>query len=272
MVYGGLIVGCIVLAVVLITAEPSRGVPTATEGARVDRVRVLQMNLCNSGLARCYTGRSVATAVAVIRAQAPDLVTLNEVCRADVPVLDRALADTEPFGATTSAFQPALDRRTGSVVRCRNGEPYGIALLTRRPPLAPAYRTVGGIYPTQNPGDPEERAWLCVNTTGFAACTTHLDAADATVARAQCDYLMRAVLPSMRTPAVLGGDFNLGAGIEGCLAAGDRRIDDGGVQDVVVSAPFTITSQRRIDMRASTDHPGLLATAQLRTAATANVV
>ena len=174
----------------LITAEPSRGVPTAAEGARVDRVRVLQMNLCNSGLAGCYTGRSVATAVAVIRAQAPDLVTLNEVCRADVPVLDRALADTEPFGATTSAFQPALDRRTGNVVRCRNGEPYGIALLTRRPPLAPAFRTVGGIYPTQNPADPEERAWLCVDTTGFAACTTHLDAANATVARAQCDYLI----------------------------------------------------------------------------------
>ena len=44
------------------------------------------------------------------------------------------------------------------------------------------------------------------------------------------------------------------------------------MQNVVVSAPFTITSQRRIDMRASTDHPGLLVTAQLRTAATANVV
>jgi endonuclease/exonuclease/phosphatase family metal-dependent hydrolase len=256
MAYGGVLVGCIALAIALVTATPSR----AAEGPRV---RVLQMNLCNSGLAGCYTGRSVSRAAAVIRAQAPDLVTLNEVCRADVPVLERAMG-----GAASAAFQPARNRRTGGAVRCRNGESYGIALLSRRP----SARTSGGIYPTQNPADPEERAWLCVSTTGFAACTTHLDATNAVVARAQCRYLTGTVLPPLRAPTVIGGDFNLRASMQGCLSAGQRRVDDGGVQNVVVSPQFAVSSQQRIDMLKTTDHPGLLVTTQLRTAATANVV
>jgi endonuclease/exonuclease/phosphatase family metal-dependent hydrolase len=250
------LVGCIVAALALITVTPS----AAAEGPRV---RILQMNLCNSGLAGCYTGRSVARAAAVIRAQAPDLVTLNEVCRGDVPILQRALG-----GAASSAFQPARNRRTGDAVHCRNGEPYGIALLSRRSSL----RTTRGIYPTQNPADPEERAWLCVSTTGFAVCTTHLDATNATVARAQCRYLIGTVLPPLRAPTVIGGDFNLRASMQGCLAAGQRRVDDGGVQNVVVSPQFTVSSRQRIDMLATTDHPALLVTTQLRTAATASVV
>jgi len=245
-------VGCVVLAAVVAAASPWR------DGSGV-RMRVLQMNLCNSGLAGCYTGRAVATAVEVIRAQAPDVVTLNEVCRADVAVLERAI------GVGTSAFRPAMDRRTGEAVRCLDGEPYGIAVLTRRP----ATLTTGGIYPTQNPADPEQRAWLCLDTAAFAACTTHLDNGDATVARAQCDYLLGTAFPSLRArgwpvPAVLGGDFNLHADVQGCLAAGDRRSDDGGVQNVVVSKQFGITAERRIDMLATTDHPGLLVTLALR--------
>ena len=90
------------------------------------------------------------------------------------------------------------DRRTGGAMRCRNGEPYGIAHPdpgARRSPGRPA-----GHLPTQNPADPEQRAWLCLDTTGFAACTTHLDAANATVARAQCDYLLGTVLPRCGPP------------------------------------------------------------------------
>ena len=66
-----------------------------------DVTRVLQLNLCNSGLAGCFTGRAVDRAAAVIRAEAPDVVTLNEVCEGDVPVLERALADSGPGGATS---------------------------------------------------------------------------------------------------------------------------------------------------------------------------
>ena len=51
---------------------------------------VLQMNLCNSGWAGCYTGRSVREAAAVIRAERPDVVTLNEICRDDLVAAGRA--------------------------------------------------------------------------------------------------------------------------------------------------------------------------------------
>ena len=125
--WSGLLVGCVVLAAVVAAASPWR------DGAGA-RLRVLQMNLCNSGLAGCYTGLAVATAVDVIRAQAPDVVTLNEVCRADVAVLARA------SGAAASAFRPAMDRRTGEAVHCLDGEPYGIAVLTRRPASGRCHR------------------------------------------------------------------------------------------------------------------------------------
>ena len=112
--WSGLLVACVVLVTAFCT----------TGAGRRDDVRVLQMNLCNSGLAGCYTGRAVATAADVIRAQAPDVVTLNEVCRSDAAVLDRR-------GTAPPAFRPVPDRRTGGATRCRNGEPYGIAILTR---------------------------------------------------------------------------------------------------------------------------------------------
>ena len=54
--------------------------------------RVLQMNLCDSGIAGCYTGRSVAEATALIRAEKPDVVTVNEICRDDIAALSRALS------------------------------------------------------------------------------------------------------------------------------------------------------------------------------------
>jgi Endonuclease/Exonuclease/phosphatase family len=243
-VWGGLLVGCLAL-----------GTMTAAGSAPNGQVRVLQMNLCNSGLAGCYTGLAVATALEVIHAQAPDVVTLNEVCRGDIAVIERG------FGAAAAAFRPAIDRRTGEAVRCVDGEQYGIAVLTRRP----ATLTTGGIYPTQDPVGPEQRAWLCVDATDYTTCTTHLDNGNTAVARAQCDYLLGTALPSMRArgwpaSAVLGGDFNLRADVQSCLASGDRRIDDGGVQNVVVTSAFAITSQRLLDMRDTTDHPGLLVT------------
>ena len=244
--WGGLLAGC-VAAAVLVAVGPSRTAPVTPEVTRTESVRVLQMNLCNSGLAGCYTGRAVATAADVIRAEAPDVVTLNEVCQSDVAVLARGGA---------SAFRPAVDRRTGAAFRCRNGEPYGIAVLSRRPVVA----TTGGVYPRQNPADPEERVWLCVDTAGLAVCTTHLDATNAAVARAQCDHLIGTVLPARPAPTVLGGDFNLRSDVRRCLSSGGGRADDGGVQNVVVSAPLGIAGQRRIDMHATTDHPGLLVT------------
>jgi hypothetical protein len=245
--WGGLLAGC-VIAALLVAMGPSRTATVAPEVKHTENLRVLQMNLCNSGLAGCYTGRAVATAADVIRAQDPDVITLNEVCRSDAAVLARG------FGAST--FRPVLDSRTGGATRCRNGESYGIAILTRGDESG----VTGDTYPMQNPADPEQRAWLCLDTADFSACTTHLDATSAAVARAQCRYLLDTVLPARRSSVVLGGDLNLRTGVRDCLSTDERRADDGGFQNVVVNGTFAITSKRVLDMRATTDHPGLLVT------------
>ncbi len=268
----GCLVGCAALATGSSTAGLSQSGRDASDGLTHTQVRVLQMNLCDSGLASCYTGRSVSTAAAVIRDAAPDLVTLNEICRDDVSILELALAESDHVGATRAAFQPALDRRTGDPFRCRNGQPYGIGVVARRSPLSRGSTITSGIYPIQDTNDPEERAWLCLDTAAFAACTTHLADTSASVARAQCGYLFDTAIPAVRVredhaPAVLGGDLNLHAGgapdVRSCLPTGDRRADDGGVQHIVVTPEFVITSRQTINMHTATDHPGLLATLTL---------
>ncbi|MEV0715528.1 hypothetical protein AB0H87_12840, partial [Asanoa sp. NPDC050611] len=55
-------------------------------------VRLLQLNLCASGQAACYTGRSIDVAARVIRETRPDVVTLNEICEGDVDTLGAVLA------------------------------------------------------------------------------------------------------------------------------------------------------------------------------------
>jgi endonuclease/exonuclease/phosphatase family metal-dependent hydrolase len=231
-------------------------------------VRVLQLNLCNSGIAACYAGgRSVDEAAAVIRAEAPDLVTLNEVCEDDVAALARALAG----GGVASSFQAARDRDTGDAYRCRNGQRFGIGIVSRWPSV-PGTPAGGGIYPVQDPEDPEERAWLCLevaSTPVVAVCTTHLAYTDREVTIAQCRYLFGTVIAGMRAqdgaaPLVLGGDLNLGSDdtpeLMACLPAGSVFADDGDVQVVVATPEFEVGSSRLIDLRGTTDHPGLLVT------------
>jgi hypothetical protein len=253
------VVACLVCAAALLTGSPAAGKVRGTP------LRVLQMNLCDSGIARCYTGRSVPEAAAVIRAEAPDLVTLNEVCADDVYVLDRALAGVHPGGTVVSAFQAAADRRTAGAFRCRNGQPYGIGLVAHLPVPSGGYPTYRGIYPIQDSRDPEERAWLCLwASTYFYACTTHLASTSPTVALAQCRYLLDKVIPRVPAPAVLAGDLNLRYGgvpdVRSCLPSGYLRMDDGAVQHVVATPDFTAGSSRSIDMDGATDHPGLLVT------------
>lgn len=229
-------------------------------------LRVLQFNLCNSGIAACYTGRSVAQAAAVIRDRAPGVVTLNEVCRDDVQVLAKAVQDGHG-GRLAWEFEAAGDRRTGGEFRCRNGQPYGIGVLARLPADSPGYTSYSGIYPMQDTRDPEERVYLCIIGNTFDACTTHLSSTSASIAGAQCHYLMTDAIPAMHSrdryaPTVVAGDFNLGVGgstdMHACAPSGYLRRDDGSGQQVLATSDFSARSTVLVDMRGTTDHPGLL--------------
>jgi len=242
---------------------------TAGSAAVSARLRVLQLNLCNSGIASCYTGHSVARAAAVISGVGPNLVTLNEVCREDVSDLEQVLAEGARDGDVVSAFQPAGDRRTAAAFRCRNGQSYGIGLLARFPSLDHGYSIHAGIYPTQDTGDPEERAWLCIDTSDLVACTTHLANTKATVALAQCRYLFDTAIPALprrgrAVPTVLGADLNLKPhhlpDVRSCLPSGYVQTYDGGTQYIVGSRDLRVSSGTTIGMSKTTDHPGLLGT------------
>jgi endonuclease/exonuclease/phosphatase family metal-dependent hydrolase len=228
---------------------------------------VLQLNLCNSGIAACYTGRSTAEAATVIHTEIPDFVTVNEVCQGDLPALQRALAEVDPDGRAFFAFQAARDRRTGNAYRCRNGQPYGIGLVTRSPSVPGSVDA--SIYPSQDTDDPEERAWLCLGVAAapsLTVCTTHLAYTKVSVAAAQCTYLFRTVIDRIRNerPVVVGGDLNLrpgdGADLASCLPAGSASADDGGVQYVLATPEFVVSGSQRISLRGTTDHPALLVT------------
>lgn len=262
--------GCFVSAIAAVAcAGPSSDTTLRSGGDGSMTFRVLQMNLCDSGIAGCYTGRSVAEAAAVIRAQRPDIVTLNEVCRDDVSALEQTLSNAEHGSVVTRAFQAALEQRTGDPVRCRNGQQYGIGLLAGVRPPYRGFTTSGGRYPAQDPADTEKRVWLCVHAIAhFYACTTHLSSTSPVVAISECRYLMNTAIPTVRTqkrpdPLILGADLNLSDGqspnAQSCMPPGFERADDGGRQDIVASASLRVTSSTPINMHGTTDHPGLLA-------------
>ncbi|MEU8083896.1 endonuclease/exonuclease/phosphatase family protein [Micromonospora sp. NPDC049101] len=265
-----LAVGCLLAAAALPAGPP---VTSSTDSTGPTIVRVLQMNLCNSGRAGCFTGRAVHRAAEVISAEAPDLVTLNEICRDDVTTLEGVFATVHTGRRVVSAFQAAGDRPSGDDTRCRNGQPYGVGLLTRvrttdTPPAV--YR---GIHPTQDLADPEERAWLCVDVDGvLLACTTHLANTGDGVALTQCRHLLDTILPTVRrrtghAPVLLGGDLNLRDGgdpdVRSCTPPGHQRIDDGARQHIVATTDIGLCCRRSVAMGGATDHPGLLATLRI---------
>ncbi|WP_433533298.1 endonuclease/exonuclease/phosphatase family protein [Micromonospora sp. CA-263727] len=234
------------------------------------QLRVLQLNLCNSGMATgCYTGRAVARAAEVIRAETPDVVTLNEICSGDVDALERVMAEVHG-GTVVSAFQPARNGRTGGPYHCVNGQQYGVGVLAHIPAPYRGHEVYRGIYPAQDPADPEQRAWLCVDaTTVYFACTTHLAYTSSTLALAQCGHLLGTAIPELHAraryqPTVVSGDLNLRHGgspdVRSCVPAGYLHLHDGGVQQFMATADVTIRSSRSIGMAGTTDHAGFLVT------------
>ncbi|MGI5520955.1 endonuclease/exonuclease/phosphatase family protein [Micromonospora sp. CA-259024] len=268
-----LAVGCLLAVAGLPAGPPVAGSTDATGAAGPTILRVLQMNLCNSGRAGCYTGRSVSRAAEVISAEAPDLVTLNEICQDDVPALERVFETVHTGRTVVSAFQAAGDRPSGDDTRCRNGQSYGVGLLTHVATPDTPRAVYGGIHPTQDVADPEERAWLCVGVDGdLLACTTHLAATGYRVALAQCGHLLDTILPTISRnngygPMMLSGDLNLRAGgdpdVRSCAPPGYQRIDDGRLQHIMTTTDITSCCGRSVPMHGATDHPGLLATLRI---------
>ncbi|WP_233558881.1 endonuclease/exonuclease/phosphatase family protein [Micromonospora radicis] len=243
---------------------------TVLRPAETVRLRVLQLNLCNSGMALgCYTGRAVDQAAEVIRAERPEVVTLNEICSGDVDTLERAMRQV-PDDVVVAAFQPARNGRTGEPYRCVDGQRYGIGVLVRLAAPDRGHAVHHGFYPAQDPADPEQRAWLCVEAgTDLLACTTHLAYTSATLALAQCTHLLGTAVPQLHAdsghrPTVVSGDLNLRQGgspdVRSCVPAGYGHRHDGGVQQLMATAELKIDATRSVDMDRTTDHAAFLVT------------
>ncbi len=244
------------------TAAPLLAPPTRAAGAFV----VLQMNLCNSGMAlSCYSfGRAVDEAVVRIHKYAPDMVTVQEVCHDDVYATDgwgplaQAMADLYGGEHVFADFVPAVDRRTGEGFRCVNGQYYGVAVISHG-----TGDTHYGWYRSQD-STPEERAWTCTTVVvgRLTGCTTHLST-HRDVAMRQCHELMSILdSPWVLPEVVVSGDFNLTANpgrphnVRGCVPAGYHRTSDDALQQVLFTSDVHWSRGWYMHMR-WTDHPML---------------
>jgi len=238
------------LTVLPLGAAPGPSAEAATT------VRVLQLNICHSGIAGCYTGdRVIAKAVSVIGSVRPQVLSVNEACSGDVGPLRQAM------GAAQAVFV-AAQRRDGTPVTCTNGQHYGNIVMVVDP-LAGG-PGVSGRYTAQDSGN-EMRVWACLPAGVLTACTTHLSASNGTVALAQCkELLARAVQYARTAPTVVAGDMNLRYGgypnVQDCNPSGFYRKGDGSVQHVFATTSLAFVSGTRIGMDGTTDHPAWLVT------------
>lgn len=229
----------------------------APEAASTSTIRVLQMNICHSGIAGCYTGdRVVAKAMAVITATGPDVVSVNEACSGDVEPLRSAM------GPGHSMFM-AAQHRDGTPVLCRNGEQFGNIIMVTSALSGPRHGA-GGRYTVQQ-GNNEERVWACLPGGRLTACTTHLADRRGQTALAQCHELMADAAGYARTaPVVVAGDFNLrflgNPDVQQCDQPGFYRKGDGALQHVFLTDNLPFVEATQIDMAGTTDHPGWLVT------------
>ncbi|OLF17966.1 endonuclease/exonuclease/phosphatase family protein [Actinophytocola xanthii] len=222
--------------------------PVAAAGPAVT---VLQLNICHSGIAGCFTGDAVmAKAVSVISSVRPQVLSVNESCSGDVARLREAM------GPARAVFV-AAQRRDGTPVRCVNGQEYGNIVMVAESLAGTAPAT--GRYAAQDSGN-EMRVWACLPAGALSACTTHLSASSGSTALAQCrELLARAVTYAASAPVLVAGDMNLryqgSPNVQSCNPAGFYRKGDGSVQHVFASSNLAFVSGRTISMSGTTDHP-----------------
>lgn len=236
-------------------------------------VRELQLNLCNSGRAECYrNGRSVDEAAQLITRYQPTLVTLNEICAANVlgagaaiPAAMAGVARRAGDSAVFALFAPAINANTHSPYKCVNGDSYGIGMVGLGSVTGSARHT----YRNQYRETDEWRVALCAAiAAGYDVCATHLESDNRAVALDQCRELLggggevsRFQRATGDRPTIVGGDFNLVTGgrpdARDCLPAGWLGTDDGAVQHVLATRDFVLRGTRTITMR-YTDHPAFV--------------
>jgi hypothetical protein len=238
---------------------------------------VLQMNLCDSGMAGCYhrnNGDPVPEAANIITSHEPDVVTLNEVCMDDWTTLIQVMQNLYPGDYVGGGGEGVGDRNTGGTIQCTGGRgDYMDAVIYRVAPDEAPGNTIGygGRYNSSIQDTTHElRGFDCelVPSADFMACTTHLSAAENYTAFEQCQNLMNVKIPSVwseygQVPTVMAGDLNLyqddpqDYNAQGCVPPGWYRKGDGIVQHVMATSNFTYDFTNTIDMQ-HTDHPALL--------------
>lgn len=173
------------------------------------RVRMMQFNLCGSicnggEVDRPGEGNDVVEHIRdLIGELQPDVVVLNEVCRAQLDRLVGLLARRGHPMASTFHPQRRADQRCPPVDGERG---FGDAVLAAGPTGA------GEVHPLPNPPGGEDRAILCLRVAPgprFLVCAVHLVAGDAEYRRRQLAELVRFSRRRAQTDRlVVAGDFN----------------------------------------------------------------
>jgi endonuclease/exonuclease/phosphatase family metal-dependent hydrolase len=213
-------------------------------------IKIFQMNICNSGLAGCYSGeRAVDEAKVLLAEHHPNVVFINEICRGqETDIAWNGNYDDYP----ATHFTAAWNKDDNTTVKCTNGADYGSAILVDN---NYAYANSRGVYTSQN-STSEQRVYGCARFSGFFGCVTHLST-DEPTALAQCNELTKQKLPAFKsslgepnTPSIVSGDLNMEydtadpENVQKCVPSGWTRKGDGDVQHVMVSAGFTGMSSR----------------------------
>jgi endonuclease/exonuclease/phosphatase family metal-dependent hydrolase len=258
------VVGLIVLVLVAVLLALTARETLESEVAPRSAYTLVQMNLCLSGRAACFPRvrypLGVRDATDVITNNRADVVTLVEVCRADVDEIAAKTGLHVRFAAVSSSHGVPI-----SCVDPGGRGAYGIAVLTRA-------RITGSVdRPYAAQGGIEQRHWLCVTTAEARVCATHLEIRGServdAVNDAQC-FEFGQVLERFvgDLPVIVGGDMNRD---DACAASGMWARTDGdavqasGRQHVYATSDFEEPETRIVPM-VYTDHDALIVTSRLR--------
>lgn len=248
------------MVVVVVVGGTWAAVSSSSSSSSSD-VSLLQMNLCLSGRAGCYSPDTrvalLDEAAAVIDDRGPDAVTVNEACRRDAADLARRTGYELSFAVVdyAGAPLPCIDPGGRGL--------FGIAVLTKDDVRASQGRALTAR------ADPEQRRWLCATTDhDVSFCTAHLSTryspGEAVDNDVQCRQLRQVLARRAEVGTTLfGGDVNRQAP---CAPASMWSLHDvsaaqsAGIQHVYVSRSVGEPSASIVEAT-HTDHDFLLATA-----------